>query len=151
MEFWRQESDYFELQSLTKEMVLSAEKELKVRLPESYITLLEKQNGGYIIFDAHPSPLPTKWADDHVMVDHIYGIAPNEGVLEISYLIKEWGLPNEIVLISGEGHWWIALDYRKRKEDPPVIYIESDGGFTIELAKNFDSFLAGLCNWEYVD
>lgn len=45
------------------------------------------------------------------------------------------------MLISGDGHWWIALDYRKRKEEPPVVYIESEGGFTIELAKNFDSFL----------
>jgi hypothetical protein len=46
------------------------------------------------------------------------------------------------VLISGDGHWWIALDYRRQKEKPPVVYIESDGGRTVELASNFDSFLA---------
>lgn len=149
MEFWSQESEYFKLQPLTKDIVVRAEKELKIKLPESFIALLEKQNGGYINFDAHPTSLPTEWADDHIKVDHIYGIALNEGILQSSYLIREWGLPRNLVLISGDGHWWIALDYRKRKEEPPVIYIESDGGATIELAENFDSFLTGLCNWEY--
>ncbi|MCR8630881.1 SMI1/KNR4 family protein [Paenibacillus sp. N5-1-1-5] len=59
--------------------------------------------------------------------------------------------PKHVVLISGDGHWWIALDYRDRKEEPPVIYIESDGGTTFELAKNFNSFLVGLCHWGYED
>lgn len=78
MHFWNQESDYFKLQPLTKEMVFHAEKELKVCLPESFIALLEKQNGGYINFDAHPTSVPTEWADDHIKVDHIYGIAPKD-------------------------------------------------------------------------
>ncbi len=151
MKFWNQESDYDKLEPLTEQMIVRAEKELKVKLPQSYISLLKKQNGGYINFDAHPSPQPTEWADDLIRVDHIYGIAPNKGILQSSYLIKEWDLPKNLVLISGDGHWWIALDYRIQKEEPPVVYIESDGGRTIELARNFDSFLVGLCTWEYED
>lgn len=127
------------------------EKDLKVKLPEYFIGLLEKQNGGYINFDAHPASLPTEWADDHIKVDYIYGIAPNEGILQSSYLISEWGLPKKLIIISGDGHWWIALDYRNCNEEPPVIHIESDGGLTIELANNFDSFLRGLCNGKYED
>ncbi|WNR42934.1 SMI1/KNR4 family protein [Paenibacillus roseipurpureus] len=76
MEFWSQESDYFKLHPLTKEMVANAEKELKVKLPESLLALLKWQNGGYINFDAYPTTIPTEWADDHIKVDHIYCIAP---------------------------------------------------------------------------
>ncbi|MDD9269595.1 SMI1/KNR4 family protein [Paenibacillus sp. GCM10023248] len=61
------------------------------------------------------------------------------------------GTTEELIIISGDGHLWIALDYRNCNDEPPVKYIESDGGFTIELANNFNSFLTGLCNWEYED
>ncbi len=90
MEFWNQESEYYKLEPLTEQMIVRAERELKVKLPQPYIALLKKQNGGYINFDAHPSSRPTEWADDHIRVDHIFGIAPDEGILQSPYLIKEW-------------------------------------------------------------
>lgn len=67
-----------------------------------------------------------------------------KGILESEYLIKEWDLPENVVLISGDGHSWIALDYSIRKTEPPVILIDVDEEQTLELAPNFDSFLNGL-------
>ncbi|KIL74491.1 SMI1/KNR4 family protein [Pseudobacillus badius] len=132
---------------LTDEAVAKAEEILQVKLPESYIDILREQNGGYLLYDAYPTSVPTSWADDHIHVDHLKGIGEG-GILETGYLIEEWGLPKHIVLISGDGHTWIALDYRKTSENPPVILIEDDGETIIELAPDFLVFLEGLCQWE---
>jgi len=144
---WQKDDEYYKLEPLTDEMVKDAEENLKIKLPQSYINILKEQNGGYIKFDSYPSAVPTSWADDHINVDHILGIGEENGILESEYLIEEWGLPNNIVLISGSGHSWIALDYRNTKEEPPIIYIDVDSEQIIELALDFDSFLKGL----YID
>jgi hypothetical protein len=144
---WRKDSEYFKLKPLTDKAVEEAEEKLKVKLPESYINLLKEQNGGYIIYDSFPSTVPTSWAEDHIDVDHIMGIGEEDGILKSNYLIEEWGLPENIVLFSGDGHSWVALDYRNTKEEPPVIYINVESEQIIELAPDFNTFLNGL----YVD
>ena len=128
-------------------MIVKAEAKLKIKLPKKYIEILKQQNGGVIKFDSLPTEVLTSWADDHVNVDHILGIGEDSGILESGYLIKEWDLPKNIVLISGDGHSWIALDYRKTKEEPPIIYIDVDDDQIINLSPNFETFLKGLTNW----
>ncbi|RST61192.1 SMI1/KNR4 family protein [Siminovitchia terrae] len=133
---------------LTNEMVTNAEKMLGVKLPNSYIELCKIQNGGYITYDAFPTSVPTGWADDHVGVDYINGIE-EEGILSSNYYIEEWELPNDILLLCGDGHWWIAMDYRNTKEEPPIIYVDLEWGedtFILELVPNFKTFLEGLYN-----
>ncbi|WP_335871418.1 SMI1/KNR4 family protein [Bacillus sp. 2205SS5-2] len=145
---WQEDNDYFRLEPLTDAMIKNAEESLNLQLPKSFINILKEQNGGYIKFDAHPSSVPTSWAEDHVNVDHILGIGEKGGILESGYLIKEWGLPNDLVLISGDGHTWIAMDYRRRREEPPIIFIDIDDEQIVELAPNFETFFDGLTNWE---
>ncbi|MFS0783119.1 SMI1/KNR4 family protein [Bacillus sp. 1P06AnD] len=145
---WQEDNEYYKLEPLTEELVKEAEEKLNIKLPQSYIHILKEQNGGYIKFDAYPTSVPTSWADDHIEVDHLMGIGEENGILESAYLIDEWGLPNDIVLLSGNGHSWVALDYRNTKEEPAVIWIDVDNEQIIELASNFDSFLNGLTIWE---
>lgn len=140
---WR-DDDYYKLLPLTDKAVEDAEEKLKVKLPESYINLLKEQNGGYINYNSFPSSVPTSWAEDHIHIDHILGVGEEDGILQSEYLIKEWGLPTNIVLFSGEGHSWVAFDYRNTKKEPPIIYIDSDSEQVIELAPNFETFLNGL-------
>ncbi|WP_167555343.1 SMI1/KNR4 family protein [Gottfriedia acidiceleris] len=85
-------------------------------------------------------------ADDHVNEDHILGIGGETGILESAYLIKEWGLPRNIVLISGDGHSWIALDDKDTKQEPTVIYIDVDDDQIIKITPYFEAFLKGLTN-----
>ncbi|MCD8510879.1 MAG: SMI1/KNR4 family protein [Bacillus sp. (in: Bacteria)] len=146
---WQEGNDYGKLEPLTDEIVKIAEDKLGIKLPDSYINILNQQNGGYIIFNAHPTNIPTSWADDHVKVDHILGIGigKEKGILESEYLIKEWGLPHNIVPISGDGHSWIALDYRNSKTGPPVIFIDVEQNQEIRLAKNFEGFISGLVDY----
>jgi hypothetical protein len=115
---------------LTDEMVASAERELSVTLPKAYIDLMHTCNGGYTRDAVLRTSQPTGWAPDHVPVDVIYGIpAVGErgrfgtglGILATEYLTSEWDLPDDLVLLTGHGHWWIALDYRRsgRSGPPP--------------------------------
>ncbi|WP_244410568.1 SMI1/KNR4 family protein [Parageobacillus thermoglucosidasius] len=148
---WREGYDNYKLDTLTDEAVEKAEEILKVKLPKSYINILKVQNGGYIKFNSYPCNVPTSWANNHINVEHIWGIDEVNGILESENLIKEWGLPNNIVLISGDGHSWIALDYRKMKENPPVIYIDIELNQIVEIANSFDEFLDGLYIEEFED
>lgn len=147
---WQEENDYYKLELLTDEMVKNAEELLKIKLPNSYINILKQQNGGYIKFNAYPTNIPTSWAEDHVNVDYILGIGlgMDIGILQSEYLIQEWELPENVVLISGDGHSWIALDYRNKKAEPPVIFIDTDEEKIIDLAPNFEVFLNGLTEWD---
>lgn len=132
-------------------MIKKAEKQLQVKLPDSYVNLLKIQNGGSIIYDAYPTDFPTSWADDHINVNELYGIGGETSILDSDYLIEEWNLPKRIVLISGNGHTWIALDYRETKECPPVILIDENGEGITEIAQSFELFLEGLTNWGEID
>ena len=146
------DDDYLKLAPINDELIKKAEEVLNVKLPESYITLLKEQNGGTLRLDVHPAPKPNSWADDHVNVSGLYGISFNENessILESRYLIREWEMPENIVLLSGDGHTWIALDYRNVAENPPVIFIDNEFEEIIELAPNFESFLQNLTTYEY--
>lgn len=145
MQIWREDPEDYKLVPLTNKMVEEAEDKLKVKLPYSYISLLKKKNGGYLNYDSFPISVPTAWAENHIHVDHLFGVEENKGILQSAYFIEEWGLPKDIVIISGEGHSWIAFDYRETKEDPPLIYIDTESEQIIEIARNFDAFL----NWLY--
>lgn len=146
---WQEDNEYGKLEPLSDEVVKKAEDILKIKLPNSYINILKQQNGGCIKFNAHPSDVPTSWADDHVNVDHLFGIGlgKEKGILESEYLIQEWGLPKNVLLISGDGHSWIALDYRNSKAEPPVIFIDVEQNQEIRLAKNFEEFINGLVDY----
>ncbi|HDR3895236.1 SMI1/KNR4 family protein [Bacillus thuringiensis] len=146
------EDDYLKLAPINDELIKKAEEVLNVKLPESYINLLKEQNGGTLRLDTHPTSKPNSWADDHVNVSGLYGISFDENessILESRYLIREWDMPDNIVLLSGDGHTWIALDYRNVAENPPVIFIDNEFEEIIELAPNFESFLQNLTTYEY--
>lgn len=59
-------------------------------------------------------------------------------------LLVEWALPRNIVPIEGDGHTWVALDYRKSKQQPSVIFIESESRKSIVLGETFNDFLSKL-------
>ncbi|WEG18895.1 SMI1/KNR4 family protein [Alkalihalophilus pseudofirmus] len=149
IKIWHEDNDYGKLKPLTDEMVRKAEDDLGIKLPDSYLQLLKQQNGGYLIFNAHPTDVPTSWASNHVQVDHLFGIGigTEKGILDSSYLIQEWDMPENIVLISGDGHAWIALDYRNTKSEPAVMYIDVEQEQELQLAHDFESFIKGLIDY----
>jgi len=134
---------------LTDEMVARAEQTLGVKLPDAYLTLLRIQNGGYTTnaLRAFPTSKPTSWAADHVPFDSMYGIGESdEGILRSPYFLREWQMPNGLVLLTGDGHWWIALDYRTSGPSgpPSVVWYDDEVGEDIQLAPDFATFVEGL-------
>jgi hypothetical protein len=57
-------------------------------------------------------------------------------LLDSAYSVEEWGLPSPRVLLSGDGHCWIALDYRACGErgEPSVTWFDVDEGKALPLA-----------------
>lgn len=145
--FWG--ANHYNHPPLTDEMVAQAEARLGVRLPQALIDLLRVQNGGYTQGFAHPMQQKTTWAEDHVPLDDLAGIVLDpqhetaQNLLDTGYMTQEWGLPPQQVLLSGDGHYWITLDYRNGP-DPSVAWIDVECGEDMQVAGSFAAFLAGL-------
>jgi hypothetical protein len=114
----------------------------------SFIALLEEQNGGYLARPHFPTSITNYSATGYVPVDVIFGISPDESdvnsILCTGYMTREWDLPDGLVLISGDGHTWIALDYRYAGVEPSVTYIDIEMHQEIRLAESFAKFVANL-------
>ncbi|KXI32970.1 MULTISPECIES: SMI1/KNR4 family protein [Bacillus] len=148
--FWEIDDEgYYTLKKITAEELAKAEKKLGVTLPDTYKKLILEQNGGYIVHNAFPSTHSNSWAEDHIQFNHLLGIAEGEGIMDSAYLIKEWELPEGLVLINGDGHTWVAMDYRKTKENPAIHYFDVEMEEDFKLADSFDEFIEGLYTAEY--
>lgn len=145
--FWR--SNHYGHPPLTDEMVSIAEEQLGVKLPAEYLALLRVQNGGYTHGFGFPMTQPTTWAKDHVPLNYMTGIVTDhsirtaQNILDTGYMTEEWGLPARQALLSGDGHWWITLDYR-RGDTPSVAWIDVECAEDIQVAPTFAAFLDGL-------
>lgn len=148
--FWEiDEEGYYTLKNINEAEIAKAEKKLGVTLPDTYKKLILEQNGGYTIHNAFPTTHSNSWAEDHIQFNHLLGIAEDEGIMDSAYLIKEWELPEGLVLINGDGHTWVAMDYRKTKENPAIHYFDVEMEEDFKLADSFDEFIEGLYTVEY--
>ncbi|MCY7470455.1 SMI1/KNR4 family protein [Bacillus safensis] len=148
--FWEIDDEgYYTLKKITAEEVAKVEDKLGVTLPDTYKKLILEQNGGYTVHNAFPTTHSNSWAEDHIQFNHLLGIAEDEGIMDSAYLIKEWELPEGLVLINGDGHTWVAMDYRKTKENPAIHYFDVEMEEDFKLADSFDEFIQGLYTAEY--
>ncbi|MFD3481796.1 SMI1/KNR4 family protein [Streptomyces sp. NPDC058665] len=136
---------------LTDAVVHDAERRLGVRLPASLLEILRVQNGGLVaqLWNAFPTDVPTSWSENHVPLDDMMGIGRHEGrlsLLDSAYLVAEWGLPSPLVLFSGDGHCWTALDYRACGErgEPSVTWFDAECETELPLAADFRTFVERL-------
>lgn len=153
-QFWGTDSDHNP--PLTDEILKEAEGILGVNFPEELVALWQVQNGGYTQGFVYPTRQKTTWAEDHVSFHELFGIGSTaspsgiHNILNSEYMIKEWGLPSNQVLLSGDGHWWISLDYRK-SHIPCVTWLDVAAGQDIELSPSFGEFLSELLSDSAVD
>lgn len=145
--FW--DVNYYNHPEVTDEMIIIAENKLKVKLPELLITLLKLQNGGYTKGFAFPMKQHTSWSEDHIPLSELFGIVVDstlesaQNIMDTAYMTLEWGLPEKQVLLSGDGHYWITLDYRA-STNPSVRWIDTECHEDILVATSFDEFIQGL-------
>lgn len=146
-EFWG--TNYYNHPKLTDKMIRKAENKLGVKLPNELIALLRIQNGGYTKGFVFPMSVKTSWSSDHVPFNELGGIVTDpshetaQNLLDSSPLSTEWDVPQRQVLLAGDGHFWITLDYRKG-EEPSVAWIDTECDEDIPISVSFRDFLAGL-------
>ena len=147
--FWGDE--YTENPPLTNEMLAEAEARLGVTLPGEYVQLLRIQNGGSTRGFEFPMPPRARTADEaeDEPLDELFGIVTDPeidsrfNVLESAYYTEEWDLPPHQVLLCGDGHTWISLDYRHGPV-PSVVWIDVECEQEIQVAPTFAAFLEVL-------
>ncbi|MFE7796915.1 SMI1/KNR4 family protein [Nocardia sp. NPDC057440] len=140
--------------ALTDAAIRDAEEKLGVRLPASLLRLLRVRNGGHVA--AHWDAFPVEgssWSEHYACFDYLEGILDEDDsptILDTPYLVREWELPSPVVLLHGDGHWWVALDYRAcgPTGEPSVVEIDSDGPDVVFLAPDFESFVEELTSSE---
>lgn len=63
------------------------------------------------------------------------------------YMTDEWRLPEKQVLLSGDGHYFITLEYRE-SAIPRMRWIDTECDEDIHVADSFEDFLKRLVSDE---
>lgn len=123
---------------LIDDMIENCEVILGVKLPVEFINILKTQNGGYIddfVIDK-----------EDVVITELFGFYFNDEnptILDSEYLSKEWNLPKGQIIISGDGHTWITLDYSS-STDPKVRCLDLERNKNKVISESFSDFLSQL-------
>ena len=139
-------------EQLTDAMLQTAESHLGVRLPSDYIAALRSKNGGsitgqYVLLPEQiiPEHLSRYLEHSYLGVSGINGIgSSHQSIGQTPYMTEEWQLPSGLVLLDGDGHTWIAFDYRHSPLNPTIVFVESDSGDTLFIASTFTEFFSAL-------
>jgi hypothetical protein len=144
------------------QLVASIEAEIGFRLPDSYVELAQRRNGGVLARNTYPSSEPTGWAEDHIAITGMYAIGRTSryslcGELGATFMRDEWGYPAWGIGIADTptaGHEQVMLDYREcgRDGEPRVVYVDQEAGYRVNvMAGDFATFLRGLVDEDEFD
>ncbi|WP_052343764.1 SMI1/KNR4 family protein [Bacillus massiliigorillae] len=148
-DFWNEKAP-----PVSDEIVKKAELKLGVKLPKEYIKLLKESNGGTLHFTKVCINPYGKCEIPYLLGIDLENINEddNEGIFSFVEDIKEYSLPENIVLLAWETypHFCFALDYTNCKENPAVVYfyenyLGDNGPYSKTLvALTFKEFLSLL-------
>lgn len=138
--------------SYSDEMRKNIENMFGIQLPSSYIDLMKKWNGGYlkeaieIPVCNYPKSLDYYLREGFWGIEEIAGISDDainsSGLVYMVTTAHNWDVPKDIISFCGDGHTWVAFDYRNYEgNDPKVIFIETDDFEYFELASNFQTLI----------
>ncbi len=139
----------------TDELIHEIEDELGYRLPDSYVGLMLRHNGGLVNRCRFKVAHPVEGCPDTVYITDILGIGREPpyslcGRFGSAFLIdsrrhnKNIGIA--ICNTTLPGRALVFLDYRKcgPNGEPCVTYADALDGTELVLARNFTSFILGL-------
>ena len=163
--FW-EDSDYARKHYVgsipSQNEIKDIENELGYTLPQSYIELMLRQNGGIPVNNCFPTHERTSWAEDHVAITGIMGIGREKtyslcGELGSKFMMEEWGYPDIGIYFCdcpSAGHDMICLDYRNcgKTGEPQVVHVDQEAKYkTTFLAMSFMEFVTGLVHESQFD
>lgn len=135
------------------ESIAAYELKYGFKIPEQYIDFAGTHSDHVVkLPSCVPGENDTYFGEGFYEIGTYRGLDPNEdsSIFDSSWLVREWELPEKLVLIEGDGHAWLALDYRQSTAEPRVIVIESENSTYKVLANNFQSFTTLLIDYEKV-
>lgn len=141
----------------TDAAILDAERSLGVTLPKELKSLLLVRNGARLRinqFKLKTKPPEQSFARRNYHVPSLPGVGAGaaDDIVEMTQVATdEWDLPEGLVPLFGDGHWWCCLDYRARGPEcePAVTHFEAsdspdDTPVEVPIAPTFAALLAGL-------
>lgn len=136
---WKQPATTdFALPVLNEESLLLTEQALGVKLPQSFIDFNLIQNGGEITV----THFQLQKSHSELFIYELFGIDPVLGIGLSHQLQKEWLIPQNLIIISGDEDDWLALDYRKSTHlEPKVVWYDASIDKIYTIAKNFEDFI----------
>ncbi|QXE00908.1 SMI1/KNR4 family protein [Terribacillus sp. DMT04] len=138
--------DYYPVLKITSADLKAYEDVKGIELPSLYKEHILVKNGGKPVLDSIPTNVPTTWASDHANVNVLFGLRSDDGILDTDTLIKEWNLPENIVVFAmSEDNAFFYFDYSSQKENPPIKIYEPEGNLkAYEVAKDYETFITSL-------
>lgn len=141
-------------------IIRDVEQELGYKLPASYIELMKQHNGGLVNRGWFPIRPDAHDFGDFIQITDILGIGRETpyslcGRFGSRYLTEGWRHNADIgVAICNTikpGRALVFLDYRKCgvNGEPEVLYSDVDTGEEKTIARDFESFLRGLCDGHF--
>ncbi len=127
---------------LTEQAIAAAEAELGVKLPETYLVLLRKQNGGY---------LRATWPATYTKM--LRGIGSKAPSLRRANFRRElnpssWApkQAESLIVFDGDDTWDMCFDYRKRgpQAEPTITLLDVECEEEEPIAASFTAYLNGL-------
>lgn len=137
--FWKQHTaSEFALPKLNEKSLKMTEEKLGIQLPQSFISINLIQNGGEITFNNYQ----LKNLESDLFINEIFGIDPNLGIGLSPILQKQWAVPENLIIISGDEEDWFALDYSKSSAmEPRVVWYDVSYNKIRTIAKTFEDFI----------
>ena len=147
--------------ALTDEKIALVDEKLGFILPKSYTDFMKNFNEEFFedpyvipIKETVPANLKYYLGEGFWEINDFYKILIDEndtkGILHGKSIAKEWGLLNKIIPLEGDGHTWIAFDYRNTTNEPEIVFIESEKHLSLKLANNFTELLDMLPQYNSV-
>lgn len=139
----------------TDEQIRAAEQQLGVKLPASLIAVLKVHDGGTLNateFKLKTLPPEDQWDMDEYTIEQLPSVSASTD-RSMDYLLQlareEWDLPEGLVPLDGDGHWWCCLDYRLcgPKGEPSVVHVDVEDEsdiFDFKVAESFSELIGGL-------
>ncbi|GGI12899.1 hypothetical protein GCM10007380_15220 [Gottfriedia solisilvae] len=152
-DFWNEKTKYKRIEyPINDEIIKRAEDILSIKFPQSLIDLMKIQNGGEINYRYFI--LPSGVTGSIHSIEPIHFEKDDISILSSLELLKEVdGLSKELIVLWTDFHCWLVLDYRNRKDNPPILYIEEDFSASsnettdweyFKIADTFEEFLKKL-------
>ena len=146
----------------SQDIIRDVEQDLGYKLPQSYIALMLRQNGGIPVNNCFPTNTRTSWAENHVAITGIMGIGREKtyslcGELGSKFMMEEWGYPDIGIYFCdcpSAGHDMICLDYRNcgASGEPQVVHVDQEDNYKVTfLANSFTGFIKGLVHESQFD